>query len=607
MSYRTDNRLYPQLEGMMKLPNYQRPLVWSTEQKTKFISNISKGFPFGSLLLYQYENEGPYTLIDGQQRYTTLQEYGRNPERFYPLEDSRTIKKLMAATGADMQSEDAQAELRSKFISIARELIRLKASGSNPKNSFLADEIKKVFPPAGEDTSTAMEIVDIQGELINALNEYVNLETLEIPLVIFTGDKSDLPEVFANVNLGGRKLTKYQVFAAQWDRYSTTLANSELSNIVLDKTIDRYEKLTSDRGGLVIEDYSPEEMRNNRKVTLPELCHALGELIIEKTRACWPENSVDSDDTVDNIGYNTLAIAFGISPKELKDLPDKFSNAGFESDGEAVEKLLRDIKNEYEVINGVFAKFLKRPGNKIEYETIKTSGHLQFLSFFSALWVQHFGAVDSISYQPKPGYKYKGYDETCKNLFPSFIYDMLTNQWKGSGDSRLSNFVTGGLNYLIPTSKERLQTAASAYLTELNDSESINFDPIAKTLITVFANGHANDYGEGNYEYEHLIPRDTLNKKHNGNSAYKTFRIPGGGLGNIAYLDMSTNRGKGAKTLADSAGELHSFDGSREEVDGESLKAANLKLLNGDPEGAKTFMRQRATNIMGQVIDMICK
>lgn len=604
-NYRIETYRFPELKDMMKLPTYQRPLVWSNDQKVGFIDNISKGFPFGSLLLYRYESGEAFTLIDGQQRYTTLQEYMRNPERYFPLEDSQFINELIEVSGAIEQSENARAELGANFVSIAKELIQQKASGMEPASSFLVERVIDAFPLAGQDNERMFKINNIQGKLIRAWEQYIDLETLQIPCVVFTGERSDLPEVFANVNLGGRKLTKYQVFAAQWDRYSINLQDGGYSTSILDKAIDRYERLTQDRGGLVIEDFSPEEMRRNRKVTLPELCHALGEMVVRECCACWPEKAVESDDTVDTIGYNTLAIAFGIQPKEIGKLPERVAAAGFENDPPAIERLLKCIMSEYAEINGRFAKYLKHPGTKLEYETAKTSGHLQFLSFFAALWKQRYGSIESTSLEVFPGYKYKGYEESCKNLFPSFVHDMLTGQWKGSGDTRLGNYITGTLNYLNPVGKEKLQIAMSSYLEELNEAEGINVDQIAKTLLTIFANSHRDEYAESSYDFEHLIPRDTLNKRQNGKPAYKAFGLAGGGLGNIAYLDTRTNRGKGAKTLIDASGEMFSFDGRREVVDAERLRAANFELLNGNPNLAKSFMKDRAEEIGCRVVEYI--
>lgn len=605
--YRAETYRYSQLSGVMKLPTYQRPLVWTSDQKARFIDNISNGFPFGSLLLYRYDAEDRFTLIDGQQRYTTLQEYSKHPERYFPLEDSRFIKMLMEVSGASEQPEAAQSDLEAQYIAAMKELIALVASGEQPPSSFLARKVIEIFPAAGHNTKIGMDVSDIQGDLVYALKEYIDLDALDVPCVVFTGDKADLPEVFANVNLGGRKLTKYQVFAAQWDRYKITLSESDLSSEVLDKTIKRYERLTSERGGLTIEDFSPEEMRNERIVTLPELCHALGEMILERSSAIWPSKSSKSDDTVDTIGYNSLAIVFAIPPKEIGKLPDLFASSGLENNGEALEKLLLAIIEEYRQVNARFAAYLKQPGTDDRYETGKSSSQLQFLSFFAALWRMHYEPIQSDQLRVIGGYKHKGYEATCSNLFPSFVHDMLTNLWRGSGDTRLGNYINGSLNYLKPISKEKLRAAMGSYLEELDTKESINIDPVTKTLLTIFANSHPTEFSSEKYDYEHLIPRDTLNKKCNGSPAYKEFKIPGGGLGNIAYLEAGFNRAKGSKTLFDSQNELLKADGHREEVDLNQLHIANLELLNGNPAYAKEFIAHRARVVADQVVDFVCK
>ncbi len=526
-NYRIETINFEDLENQMTIPTYQRPLVWSKSQKAAFIDNISRGFPFGSLLLYKYDNAEQYSLIDGQQRFSTLREYQRHPEEYFPIESNsaKQIDSLMALSGAAQQSEDARTKLRNQFISAIKEMLHLHATKRNLPGSYLAQQIKEIYPACSD--GHLLEIVDIQVELITALDKYVNLSTLQIPCVFFTGDKSELPEVFANVNLGGRKLTKYQVFAAQWNRYQVQLSPEPYSDDILERTISRYEALTEDRDGLEIEDFSAEEMRRERIVTLPEFCHALGELVISRCRACWPDKAAEQDDTVDTIGYNTLAIVFGLRPQEIagkkegpQGLPDVFANAGFEDNPAATEHLVKCMLAEYDEINGRFAKFLKKPGSKEAYETSKSSGQLQFLSFFAALWFARYGAIRSTDFESLPDYKKKSYNETTRNLFRCFILDMLTNQWKGSGDSRLGNYIDGTLSYATSAafSRAKLEIATQSYLDSIENNESINVDPIAKTLLTVLASCNPQAYSESAYDIEHLISRETLRNKTSGSS-----------------------------------------------------------------------------------------
>lgn len=614
-NYRIETINFVDLENQMTIPTYQRPIVWSKSQKLAFIDNISRGFPFGSLLLYKYDNAEQYSLIDGQQRFTTLREYQRNPQEYFPIEANASchIESLMSLTGANQQPEDAQAKLKSQFVAAIKEMLRLHATTRSLSSSYLAKKIKEIYPASN--SASDLDIVDIQGNLIKALDEYVNLSTLQIPCVFFTGDKSELPEVFANVNLGGKKLTKYQVFAAQWNRYKVQLSQEKYSNEILERTISRYESLTDAREGLEIEDFSSEEMRRERVVTLPEFCRALGELVIEQCHACWPAKTIEQDDTVDTIGYNTLAIAFGIRPQEIAGkkggqpgLPDIFANAGFENAPAAIERLIERTLSEYGEINGRFARYLRKPGSKEAYETSKSSGQLQFLSFFAALWFIRYGAIRSTDFEPKPGYKKMGYAETMRNLFRCFVLDMLTNQWKGSGDSRLGNYIDGTLTYANSSafSKAKLESAAQSYLESIDNSESINVDPIAKTLLTVLANNNAHAYCESLYDIEHLISRETLRSKKSGQYAYKAYKLPGGNLGNIAFLSSSENRSKGSTTLPASGGELFAFNGEREYIfDGKCLLDADIDLKTGKPETARKFLHERAQIMLEALVKML--
>ena len=52
------------------IPDFQRPLVWTTDQKIKFLESVALGLPIGVYCLH--EDEAGYTLIDGQQRFSAI-------------------------------------------------------------------------------------------------------------------------------------------------------------------------------------------------------------------------------------------------------------------------------------------------------------------------------------------------------------------------------------------------------------------------------------------------------------------------------------------------------------------------------------------------------
>ena len=52
----------------IKLPQFQRKLVWNKQKKDQFIETLHEGLPFGAILVYPMSNEPDSTLLilDGQ-------------------------------------------------------------------------------------------------------------------------------------------------------------------------------------------------------------------------------------------------------------------------------------------------------------------------------------------------------------------------------------------------------------------------------------------------------------------------------------------------------------------------------------------------------------
>jgi uncharacterized protein with ParB-like and HNH nuclease domain len=64
-----------QKEGrIIKVPLFQRSIVWKEEQSRMFIDSLKKGFPIGTLLFAKsvQDNQEIFTLIDGLQRSSTI-------------------------------------------------------------------------------------------------------------------------------------------------------------------------------------------------------------------------------------------------------------------------------------------------------------------------------------------------------------------------------------------------------------------------------------------------------------------------------------------------------------------------------------------------------
>jgi uncharacterized protein with ParB-like and HNH nuclease domain len=69
-----------------KLPDFQRPLVWTQGQKIRLIESLLVGIPIGTYTVNESDNPAlDRLLIDGQQRVNAIKEYVNNEFKVYGL------------------------------------------------------------------------------------------------------------------------------------------------------------------------------------------------------------------------------------------------------------------------------------------------------------------------------------------------------------------------------------------------------------------------------------------------------------------------------------------------------------------------------------------
>ena len=102
--------------GRITVPKYQRGAVWNKKQKEKLIDSMNKGYPFGSILLYQ--KDGKRQIIDGLQRSTTIIEFVKNPARYFTDDNinDEIVNKIIDSLGV----VGPRSEIEEKLISIIK-------------------------------------------------------------------------------------------------------------------------------------------------------------------------------------------------------------------------------------------------------------------------------------------------------------------------------------------------------------------------------------------------------------------------------------------------------------------------------------------------------
>jgi len=105
------------------VPEYQRNLVWTLEQKQKLIKSVLVGNPIGDFLFKEEVNKKRdtfyYTVIDGQQRIEALRGFALGE---FPLEDGRYLKELNYWDGRSFFEYNTFQGLKIRGISLKEEI-----------------------------------------------------------------------------------------------------------------------------------------------------------------------------------------------------------------------------------------------------------------------------------------------------------------------------------------------------------------------------------------------------------------------------------------------------------------------------------------------------
>ena len=532
--YKIDKVTYKELNESAALPKFQRRLVWSEKQKKEFIDNLKNGYPFGSILIYKYENKEAYSIIDGLQRYSTMKDYKENPYKYVNGIDDY-VDQLVKVIEPDEEKRETIYKGYFKILKdCVNEAFKVVNDSETRMSNALFDIIEKKIPSVPSNIQTLRNISSIEDKLFHHVENYLDIEDISIPAITFNGDESELAVVFENLNRGGKKLTKYQVFAAQWSELELTLNENEYNKKILNCVIERYISLQKNRD-LNIIDFDEEKMRKEKKINLSEFCYALGYLIVQKMNVFWSEKNLENEDIANEIGYSTLGIVLKVDNTKLHQIIDKKE---FFSDSLFIERLVQYILEEYKLINTFFAKYLRIPGDDIKYES-KVATNFQVMSFFAALWTTKY-TVDITSNKLTINDKYnRDYNKVKKNLIYYYINDTINNKWSGTGDKHLNDiYIRNSNRYKISIEKNKLENSLFEWLEENTAKASLNFDNASKMIISIYSSFYLNELNSDKYELEHIVARKKVS------NYYRTFNLSAGNLGNLMYMDQSYNRSK---------------------------------------------------------------
>ncbi|WP_186231086.1 DUF262 domain-containing protein [Burkholderia gladioli] len=208
------------MSGEYRVPRFQRPYVWTPDDMIQLFDSVLKGYPIGSLLIWQTERTdisslssiGPIDLpatgpalrsyvVDGHQRLATLLGVLRLPES-HPRAKMDDWRWWIAY---DLQAEQF-VHLKDIPGPIPLYLLPLR---SVLRTVDFARRTRDIASSGEFDDSAANELLDRADIVQRAIRDY------RIPMIVMkSGSLDDAVTIFSRVNQRGRDMTPDQMVSA---------------------------------------------------------------------------------------------------------------------------------------------------------------------------------------------------------------------------------------------------------------------------------------------------------------------------------------------------------------------------------------------------------
>jgi len=520
----------PDKKKKINIPKFQRTLVWNQKQKKAFIDSIKQGFPVGAILLYSVnEKDGVriFNLIDGLQRSTALNQYIKAPTKFFNIDDlSEVLINDTYSLIKKINNEISKSELIKTIIEWINSL-----QGFEEVQGFSAFNLTQHIAKTLELKFDMDEVVKQQTLFVPFLadiKEEANIDNFKIPVLIYTGKSCNLPVIFERLNSKGTQLSKYQIYAATWITYKHfKIDTREIINGIKNK----YDSLLDE--GYEVENYDVSRKFYTSDFSLFEYLFGFGKYLCTRFEHLFSGSSKNEQE--DSIGFNVMNICLNLPVSRMDDLPEKFKNYDV---NELEVAILDSINFVFDCLKG--------------YITLKMNSRTKISIAHSELQiVSMIGKAFHSKYNSKLEEKDTWKDvrkDLQKNLAYHYLYDIIREFWRGSGDSKAYNLISSN-RYETVLKKSQWESVLNDWFeTDLQKREKVRvkFKEASILFYKYIYNQSLTAYEEissKKYDIEHLVPVEKL-KSISGDNG-----IPISAFPNICLLDERLNRKKGDLTF----------------------------------------------------------
>ncbi|MGW6265884.1 DUF262 domain-containing protein [Cellulosimicrobium funkei] len=544
---------------IVRIPPFQRGVVWGETRQKELIASIGAGFPIGAMLLALTGHEAVtdggkermlpvYSLIDGLQRTTSLLNYLEEPL----LRDPGDFLTRDVLAGLTERINDAFAcdpplsidPVRRSIIEWMRTTRRPDVIAGFTPSRLLA---RIAADLQVEYTQSTME--QLEGpisELLAKIQSHTSIDHVQIPVLLYTGSAENLPEVFKRLNSQGAPLTKYQIFAASWSSDGTYLKSDDIRDAIS----ERYEKIVEN--GYELADINADDLGDT--VSLFDYLTGLGQVLARSAPLLFAETEPD---TVQSLAFSMATLVAGRRLEDMANLPRFLKSTDTdEIDLTAFEEAARWACG---FVEGQLRPIL---GFKLNSERAGSGEHseLQVVSMIVAAIV---GRFDPVTWQVNPEWSERE-PRLKKAIVQSYVVDIIRREWRGALYSlafqrvwtepaeKGSRATQVAPYYFSPLSGKQLEEQLRFWFAEeiLKEQKERSRMSAADRLLLKVAYAHSMTYAQHEsetlYEVDHIFPvkrlRDLIASQNDSG-------WPIGAIGNLALIPKEMNRRKRDETV----------------------------------------------------------
>lgn len=513
------------------VPMFQRGKRWKKQQEQKFIDSLIKGYPVGTMLFYEtYEDEKrTYILVDGLQRGNSIKKYMTNPTEFF-YDDS--ISDEFCSSVLNIVHKEDDKTLYGKIRTLLTDFIKAQKTFKNLQYFLVAKQIADEFSAGFEPIA---QLIDVIKDFFEERQDlYDRIAGTVIPVIVYTGDENNLPDIFDRINSQGTPLDQYEVYAAAWPvKQKFQIKNAS----IIEHVIRKYDTFEED--DFKIHGYNREEMRTKREVNAFEYLFGLSKYLVEKYDILAFNRNL-AEDTVNPLAFELVNACLNDSDR-IKSLYQNLYDIDVNSFETALYKVIEYVRDSILVITKF--KGNTRNANKIFHSKY------QILSMISTTFKEMYTGTD---YTQFSGTWSERKNKIARNLVQYYAYDIITNYWSEGG--------TGKIHSAAKPNRYAIDIPSRAWMVALDGFFEKSMLRAERKSI---ANPRSEEYVILNciylktftamdqlsldrFDVEHIAPKEQMKKLID---ACDGEGLPISCIANLCYLPEYVNRSKGAKNF----------------------------------------------------------